>query len=75
MVRMNKNMFDNSIIQVENKTSDKEIDEIRKAYPSYRVVKKVICDNCEQETDDSVVDFFGFISCKNCSDDWDEEIK
>ena len=74
MVRMNKNMFDNSIIQVENETSDKELYEIRKAYPSSRV-EKVICDNCEQETDDYVVDFFGFISCKNCSDDWDEEIK
>ena len=48
MVRMNKNMFDNSIIQVENETSDREFDEIRKAYPSSRVVKKVICDNCEQ---------------------------
>lgn len=36
-------------------------------------MKKVICDNCERETDDYVIDYFGFISCKECDDGWNEE--
>lgn len=35
-------------------------------------MKKVICDDCEQETEDYEVDMFGFISCKSCSDYWKE---
>lgn len=38
-------------------------------------MKKVICDECEQETEDYEVDYFGFISCKNCSDSWNKIIE
>ena len=34
-------------------------------------MKKVICDECEQETDDYTIDFFGFITCNKCGEYWD----